>query len=82
MRRLLTLVSAHAQDGADARDDLAQRERLADVVVDPEIEPRDDILLGGERGQDDQPDGGRRSEPGEPPGSESKSEGVPACSNR
>ena len=62
-RRLPALVVTHAQDGADARDDFAQRERLANIVVDPEIEPRDDILLGGERRQYDEPDGGRAGNP-------------------
>ena len=42
-----------AEHGAHARDDLARAERLGDVVVGPELEPRDALLLFGARGDHD-----------------------------
>ena len=42
-----------ARDGADARDQLAQAERLHDVVVGAELEPDDPVGLLAARGDDD-----------------------------
>src|SRR5581483_3483041 len=45
--------SRAAQDGADARRELARREGLRDVVVRAELEPDDAIGLLAARGQHD-----------------------------
>ena len=45
---------ASAKDGLDARFQLARRERLGDVVVDPRLEARDLVrLLATRRHHDD-----------------------------